>query len=238
VIENEIAVLAVTAASLGFIHTLIGPDHYLPFAMMAAVRKWNLRRTVTITLICGFGHIAASVVLGLIGITLGIGLANLEVLQSFRGNISAWALIAFGLVYFAWGLRNAMKNRSHAHWHSHTENVAHKHAHTHFKEHAHVHQTEGSASLTPWALFVIFVLGPCESLIPLLMYPAARNSLGGVLLVTIVFGAMTLLTMLGAVLLTTTGLGLLPMDKVQRFGHALTGAGIGMCGVAVILLGI
>jgi ABC-type nickel/cobalt efflux system permease component RcnA len=238
VVENEIAALAVTAASIGFIHTLLGPDHYLPFAMMAKVRKWTLRRTVTITFVCGLGHIAASVALGIVGITLGIGLATLEILQSFRGNIAAWALIAFGLAYFVWGLRRAFKNRSHTHWHCHTENVAHRHPHTHLGAHAHVHQAEGSASLTPWALFIIFVLGPCESLIPLLMYPAARNSPGGVLMVTFVFGGMTLITMLGAVLISIAGLSFLPLHKVQRYGHALAGAGVGMCGVAVAYLGV
>jgi len=33
--SGEITVLLATAASLGFIHTLIGPDHYLPFIVMS-----------------------------------------------------------------------------------------------------------------------------------------------------------------------------------------------------------
>ena len=236
--ENEIAVLLVTAGSLGFIHTILGPDHYLPFAIMATVRKWTLARTLTVTLICGLGHIAASVILGFAGIALGISLGSLEIFDSFRGNIAAWALIAFGLTYFAWGIRQAARNRSHDHWHRHEKSVAHRHDHTHRGEHAHVHQAEGSVSLTPWALFVIFVLGPCEALIPLLMYPAAKSSSSGVLLVALVFGGVTLLTMLGTVLIATKGLSLLPVDKVQRYGHALAGAGISMCGVAVIVLGV
>ena len=35
---------------------------------------------------------------------------------------------------------------------------------THHGEHMHPHLV--GASLTPWALFVIFVFGPCEPLIP------------------------------------------------------------------------
>ncbi len=50
----------------------------------------------------------------------------------------------------------------------------HAHEHTHDGEHAHVHESE-SSSITPWVLFVIFVLGPCEPLIPLLMFPAASR---------------------------------------------------------------
>jgi hypothetical protein len=47
-------------------------------------------------------------------------------------------------------------------------------------------------NVTPWALFIIFILGPCEALIPLFMYPAAQNSNGVVIMVAIVFGLVTL----------------------------------------------
>ena len=36
-------------------------------------------------------------------------------------------------------------------------------------------------------LFTIFVFGPCEPLIPILMYPAAKSSVAGMLLVAGVF---------------------------------------------------
>ena len=32
---GSIMTLVVTAASLGFIHTIFGPDHYVPFVMMS-----------------------------------------------------------------------------------------------------------------------------------------------------------------------------------------------------------
>ncbi len=89
-----------TAGSIGFIHTVIGPDHYLPFIMMGRARKWSAVKTAFITFFCGLGHILSFVVLGLIGITLGIGVMKLEAMEVFRGNIAAWALIAFGFTYF------------------------------------------------------------------------------------------------------------------------------------------
>ena len=33
--SSELYLLVVTAASVGFFHTLFGPDHYLPFIVMA-----------------------------------------------------------------------------------------------------------------------------------------------------------------------------------------------------------
>jgi sulfite exporter TauE/SafE len=192
VMTTELNALIVTAASIGFFHTILGPDHYLPFVMMSWSRKWSTAKTTLITFLCGLGHIGSSVVLGLIGVSLGLAVKRLEVVESTRGNVAAWLLIAFGLVYFVWGLRRAYRSQPHSHSHSHTGEVAHAHVHSHHIEHSHVHDT----SVAPWPLFVIFIFGPCEPLIPVLMYPAAKNSVFGLIVVTCVFGAVTITTQL------------------------------------------
>jgi nickel/cobalt exporter len=66
--EVELNALSITAASIGFFHTLLGPDHYIPFVMIAWARKWSGLKTMIVTFLCGVGHIASSVVLGLIGV--------------------------------------------------------------------------------------------------------------------------------------------------------------------------
>jgi nickel/cobalt exporter len=237
-VSQELTILVITAASIGFFHTLFGPDHYLPFIVMGRARNWSLAKTAYITALCGVGHIGGSVLLGMIGIAAGIGVTRLEALEGVRGNLAAWLLIAFGLVYFAWGLRRAIKNRPHEHKHLHSCGVAHTHEHTHTDEHAHPHETEGKKTITPWVLFTIFVLGPCEPLIPLLMYPAAKSSLGGVVLVAGVFGVITISTMLGIVLVSTLGLSQLPVRRLERYSHALAGATIALSGLAIQFLGL
>ncbi len=234
----ELSALVITAASIGFLHTVLGPDHYLPFIMMSWARKWSRAKTIVITFLCGLGHIASSVVLGLIGVSLGLAVKKLEVIESSRGNIAAWLLIAFGLAYLVWGLRQAYRKRPHIHTHIHTDETGHTHSHDHHLEHSHVHNGKSAASITPWALFAIFVFGPCEPLIPILMYPAAKNSFFGVLLVAFVFGTATIATMLGAVLLASTGVNFLPLAKVQRFAHVIAGATIFLCGLAIQFLGL
>ena len=189
-----------------------------------------------VTLVCGAGHVAGSIVLGLLGIYVGIQLSSLQWLESARGNLAAWLLIAFGLVYTAWGLRQAYRNRPHTHRHSHGE-ITHNHSHIHQEEHAHVHKNQGR-SLTPWVVFVIFVLGPCEPLIPLLMYPAARESLFGVLMVTLVFGIVTVLSMILAVAITLLGLRAVRLRRFERYGHAVAGSAILACGIGVVFLGM
>jgi hypothetical protein len=67
-VTGELKALVITAASLGFFHTLLGPDHYLPFIMMSWARGWSGLKTGLITFLCGLGHICSSVVLGLIGV--------------------------------------------------------------------------------------------------------------------------------------------------------------------------
>ncbi|MHC4533056.1 MAG: urease accessory protein UreH domain-containing protein [Planctomycetota bacterium] len=234
----ELSALVITAASIGFLHTLLGPDHYLPFIMMSWARKWSRTKTVVITFLCGLGHIASSIILGMIGVSLGIAVKKLEIIESSRGNIAAWLLIAFGLAYLVWGLRRAYKNKPHVHAHIHTGESEHEHHHDHHSEHSHVHNGAGRSSITPWALFAIFVFGPCEPLIPILMYPAAKIGFFGVLMVVLVFGSATIVTMLAAVLLAGSGVNFLPLAKVQRFAHVIAGATIFLCGLAIQFLGL
>jgi hypothetical protein len=234
----ELTVLALTAAAIAFVHTLLGPDHYLPFVAMARARGWSLKKTLRITLACGAGHLAGSILLGFLGILLGIQLSALEWLEEARGGLAAWLLIGFGLAYMAWGLRQAWRNRPHSHWHTHG-GFAHRHVHTHHQEHAHLHEENASPrSLTPWLIFIIFVLGRCEPLIPLLMYPAARESLLGVVTVTAVFGLVTVATMLLAVYLAVLGLGRVRLKRFERYGHAIAGSAILACGLGVAFLGL
>ena len=206
--------------------------------MMSWARKWSGMKTTLVTLLCGLGHIGSSVVLGLIGVSLGLAVNKLEIVESFRGNLAAWLLIAFGLVYLVWGLRRAYRSQPHMHSHTHASEDTHTHTHSHHQEHVHVHNDRAAPSIAPWALFVIFVFGPCEPLIPILMYPAAQKSLFGLVAVTFVFGSVTLATMLGAVFLSRAGINFIPLSRLQRFSHVIAGATICLCGLAIVFLGL
>ena len=66
----ELKILLITALSLGFIHTVLGPDHYLPFVAMAGARKWPKLKTFFVTFLCGLGHIFSSVAIGAVALLL------------------------------------------------------------------------------------------------------------------------------------------------------------------------
>jgi len=92
--------------------------------------------------------------------------------------------------------------------------------------------------MTPWVLFVIFLFGPCEALIPLLMFPAATASWGSLLLVSGTFGLVTVGTMLGVVFASLEGLQLLAFPRIERFSHVFAGGTILLCGLAIEFLGL
>jgi len=235
--SSEVLILAGTAASIGFIHTVLGPDHYLPFIVLSKARQWNTAKTAFITSLCGVGHVLSSILLGFAGIALGTAVFQLEAIESFRGDIAAWLLIAFGLTYFIWGIHRAIRKRSHEHIHIHEDVEPHLHPHNHGGEHTHPHDSK-SSSLTPWVLFTIFVFGPCEPLIPLIMYPAAKNNMLSVAIVAGVFGLTTIGTMLSIVMASSHGLSRLPLRRLEKYSHALAGLVIFASGGAIKFLGL
>ncbi len=237
--SSELWLLTLTAATLGFVHTILGPDHYVPFVMMARAGGWSRSKTLWVTFGCGLGHVLSSVLLASIGIALGVALARLEAIESVRGELAAWLLIGFGLAYTTWGLWQGLKKRPHRHLHTHADSTVHSHVHSHTEEHVHVHaHTAEAARLTPWILFTIFIFGPCEPLIPLLMYPAARSSVWGVVLVTLVFSTTTITTMLVTVLVARAGLLRIAFGTLEHYLHAFAGATIALCGLAIQFLGL
>jgi len=220
--ESGLFLLCLNAAAIAGLHALIGPDHYVPFIAMARARRWSAWRTGWITVACGLGHVGSSLLLGLVGVACGWELQRIARIESFRGHVATWALMAFGAVYFAWGLRRAL--RGHAHEPGTPLGSEHGHG------------DEPVAPATAWILFIIFVLGPCEPMIPLIMFPAAGQNWPGVALVTMVFGAITIATMLAMVLLGRQGVQFVPMKKLERYGHALAGATILVTGGAIRIL--
>ncbi len=234
---NELTILIVSAASIGVFHTITGPDHYLPFIVMSRAKKWSQLKTFLITVACGVGHIASSVIIGFVGLALGVVISKLTFIEGVRGNLAAWMLIGFGLLYAVWGLHQIFVKKQHVHEHIHEDGKTHSHTHNHTINHAHVHNVKGK-TMTPWVLFLIFVFGPCEPLIPILMYPAAKNSILGVVLVVAVFGIATIGTMAAVVMTSLWGLKHISFKPLERFSHVIAGFTIFSSGMVIQFLGL
>lgn len=206
-------ILLLGTAGAAVLHTLAGPDHYLPFIVMGRARRWSTWRTVGWTTLCGLGHVGSSVLIAVLGVLLGYGLERVEAVEAWRGELAAWSMIVFGLVYCAWGV-----------WHSR-------------RPHEHGAGAEGFR-LTPWVLFTIFILGPCEPMIPLVMYPAVQGTWAEVVAVVLAFSCLTIVAMLAAVLLARQGLSWLRWRPLERHAHAVAGGTILAAGCAIQFLGL
>lgn len=240
--ESSVAVLLATAISIGFMHTLIGVDHSLPFVVLGRARGWSLRKVLAITAACGLAHVLSSVVIGVAGISVGVALERLEIIEGVRGSLATWLIIGFGLTWAAWAFIRSRRGERHSHGHVHADGSVHAHGHDHASEHQHAHEEAVDGRklglMAFWSLFLIFAFGPCEALIPMLMFPAMEHAWGVVVLVTAAFGLTTIGTMLAVVGAAYVGLGQLSLRRIERHADVFAGLTIAASGVALSLFGL
>lgn len=192
------------------IHTVMGPDHYLPFIAIAKSRDYSLKKTLFWTFICGLGHIASALLLALLFIYFSHWLSkeNFLWLEENRGDIAAYALIGLGAAYILWALRHRFT-------------------------HQHRLPDLQDKNISVWVLFIIFVLGPCEALLPIL---TASSVLGisAVISCTLIFSIATIATMMFCVTLGMLGINTLRFKSLENYAHEIAGGTIMACGLAII----
>lgn len=206
--DNMLIILFSTIA-ISFIHTLIGPDHYLPLVAIAKTRNWTLAKTVFITLICGIAHVLSAILLGVLAILFGITLKKISLIEHLRGNFAAWILIGFGLAYISWSVYTLIHDK-----------------------HSHQHAAQGK-NITLWVLILVFLLGPCEPLIPIMIYAAIQSSLWFVFGISAIFGVITIITMLTLVTFSVFGTKLINLPFLEKYGHTMAGIIICFSGFAI-----
>jgi sulfite exporter TauE/SafE len=106
-----------------------------------------------------------------------------------------------------------------------------------FSSHNKELQNEDVTKLTPWILFLIFVFGPCEVLIPLLIFPAAEFNAFGIAAVSIVFGIATITTMMFSVYIGNKGVSLIKVKNGEKFFHLIAGLVILISGAGMQFMG-
>jgi hypothetical protein len=246
-VDANISVLVVTAFATGIIHTLLGPDHYVPFVALARCQKWSARKTIGVTCCCGAGHLLGSIIIGVFGLLLGSAVLEMESLEAVRGSMAAWMLNGFGIAYLTWGIFLAIRNEPHTHTYAYRlagkphdtrglgeQDQVNNAQETSLNESRQVSkQLENARSMTPWIIFLIFAFGPCEVLIPLLMVPAAEANPMAMLLIVAAFAVATLGTMVAAVISIALGLKFVRLPNLHRFSHAFAGMAIVVCGALI-----
>jgi len=199
--------LAVAAATVGALHAL-APDHWLPIAAVARARGWSVPRTARIALVCGFGHVTVSALLGVIALVSGT--AVVEALGARSGAVAGVLLIGFGAAYGLWGLRR----------------LAHRHA-----EHA-----SDPSRTTTWTLFAIYCADPCIAVVPI-VFAAASVSRTATVAIVAVYELATITTMVTLAAIARAGAARIRAHWIEHYGDATAGGLIVATGVLVALLG-
>ena len=86
--------LVTASAGVGVLHTLLGPDHYLPLLALGRARRWSSKRTLVMTAVAGLAHCLASFSSGpqLFAVSYGAGArgptrrSTLDENSTFRGG--------------------------------------------------------------------------------------------------------------------------------------------------------
>lgn len=209
--------LLVTALITAVVHTLTGPDHYLPFIAIAKSRDYSLEKTLFWTFICGLGHIGSALLLALLFVYFSHWLteAKFTWVEDHRADLAAYAMIGLGATYLVWAV-----------WHR----IRHKYGHGHHHE---LIAASENKNISIWVLFIIFVLGPCETLLPIL---TASSVLGATAVVatTLLFSISTIATMMIMVTAGMLGLKALHLQCLHQYAHEIAGGTIMACGLAIV----
>lgn len=212
-VDLTLSAIWVTAFLTAVIHTIAGPDHYLPFIAIAKSRGYSLKKTLWWTFVCGLGHIFSALLIAVVFIYFSHWLSESDFawIEDNRSDLAAYALIGLGGAYLLWALRHRLQHKE-------------------GREHTHLSEEK---SIAVWVVFIIFVLGPCEALLPVL---TASSVLGisAVISSTVIFSVATIATMMAAVACGMLGLNALRFKRIEKYAHELAGAAIMACGLAIL----
>lgn len=250
--NSEFVILAATAATLGVTHTALGLDHTLPFVLLGRARAWSLTKTLGITAACGAAHVASSVVVGVLGLWLGVALSSLAWFEAVRGFWVAWALVAFGALYALIALSNLRHRSPHRHVHLHADGTVRRRLHGHGQREPSLNRSHHAVTADEQAvfgsplrngnwvasLFIVFLLGPCEALLPLMTAPSLHGSPRAGLAVAAVFGGATMATMLVLVTIGWLGMKWSWLSRLEPHLHWISGVAIASSGFAILFLGL
>lgn len=189
---------------LAVIHALI-PNHWLPLVAVAKAEKWEKSELMLVSSITASAHVLGTVILGIILGLVGSKLAHQY--DEYVHVIAPVLLIVFGLIYF-------------------TVNLPHHH-------HAAKEDVEQyRKSKKKWiVIFVVMMFfSPCLE-VESLFLAAGAYGLDDILLLALVYAAISISGIITLVMLAFRGVQLLKMHMIEHNEKRITG-------VVLIIVGI
>jgi hypothetical protein len=226
--------LLLSACSTAIIHALI-PDHWLPFALMARVQDWTLKRTLSMVGITGAIHVGVSIALGAVVFAAGTGTARRLAghLQASSGIVGGWLMLLFGVGY---GLMAHFREARAHHPVGHPPGAPGAEAGGRPSLHAHGHLLSrwSRGTISGGALVAVIGISPCVLLQPIL-FAAGAEGLGVAVACAAGFALCTVGTMIAVTWVAARGIDRLNLMFFARYGDLASGLVLAAIGLFVIV---
>ena len=225
--------LFAAAAGVGFGHAVL-PDHWVPLAVLGRARRYPLAKIARLSGLAGVAHVLLSIVLG--AVIIAVGLQFRHAVASAQDTIIGCLLIATGLGFAV------LQTSGHGHHHDH-DHPHHDHDHHGHHDHEHEHDEDGhrrdlgerrgvsglAAVMVPFGA----AASPDLTILPVFLAATAAGvatAIGSVL----IFGAVTIGTIVGLTLGAAAGGYQIKGDWLDRWGNAVTAGVLVIIGVLVL----
>ena len=217
--------LLAAAAGVGFGHAIL-PDHWVPLAVLGRTRRYPLTKVARLSGLAGVAHVLVSVVLGWVIVVIGLQVRS--TVEHAQDAIVGSLLIATGILFAV------LEVTGHRHGHTHDHDHDHHHGHVHDHDHA-PRRAPGHSLLSIMAPFGA-AASPDLTILPVFL--AATTAGAGVAVGSVlVFGAVTIGTIVGLTLFATAGGYQIRGQWLERWGNVLTAAVLIAIG-ALVLAGV
>ncbi|MGO9882017.1 MAG: hypothetical protein ACLPV4_03265 [Solirubrobacteraceae bacterium] len=216
--------LLLAAAGVGFGHAVL-PDHWVPMATVGRTQRYSLGKVARLSGAAGAAHVLVSLVLG--ALIIAIGLQFRSTVQSAQNGIVGGLLILTGVGFAATELLG----------HGHTH-AGHGHDHDHGEGRRQHHEQDQVERRSALAVMVPFGAAASPDLTILPVFLAATTAGVGVAIGSlVVFGGVTILTIVGLTLLATAGGYQIGAEWLDRWANMFTAAVLVVIG-ALVLAGV
>jgi len=238
--------LFAAAAGVGFGHAIL-PDHWVPLAVLGRSRRYPLSKVARLSGLAGVTHVLLSLVLG--GVIILVGLQFRSTIQSAQDTIIGAILIATGLGFAVFELTGHGHAHDGGHGHSHGDSHdddehAHSQRHGHsdhehaapghpHEHHDHPEERRGIRGLA--AVMVPFgaAASPDLTILPVFLAATAVGA-GTAIGSLVIFGAVTITTIVGLTLAAARGGYQIRGRWLDRWGNTITAITLIVIGALVL----
>ena len=234
--SNATPALFAAAAGVGFGHAVL-PDHWVPLAVLGRARRYPLAKIARLSSLAGVAHVLLSIVLG--AVIIGVGLQFRSSVSHAQDTIIGSLLIATGVGFGVLQATGRGHHHDHDHDHphqgGHSDGHGHAHPHGHGHRHSHADPDAGRGIGRLAAVMVPFgaAASPDLTILPVFLAATtagAATAVGSV----VIFGAVTIGTIVGLTLGAAKGSYQIKGDWLDRWGNAVTAVVLVLIGALVL----